>query len=133
MSAFRRRTTFAAPVILTVAACSSGKDKPTSDPVRPFLTAWQVRMDNMRCEARQTGNPPPPTQEVECPPGMTGGMYMTVAMIADGRCAVAPPGCNDATCAKPITPCPLPPGQKLVKKLAYVWIIEKRGDRCHAE
>jgi hypothetical protein len=132
MSAFRRRTTFAAPVILTVAACGSGKDKPKQG--QAFPVTWQVHMDNMKCEARIPGaNPPPPAQEIECPPGMTGHMYMTVASVADGKCAVVPQGCTDATCAKPATPCPLPPGQKLVKKLAYVWIIEKRGELCHAE
>ena len=134
MSAFRRRTTFAAPVILTVAACSSGKDKPKPEAKAGFPVTWQVHMDNMKCEARIPGaNPPAPAQEIECPPGMTGGMSMTVAELGRGVCAVAPQGCTDASCARPITPCPLPPGQKVIKKLAYVWIIEKRGDNCHAE
>jgi hypothetical protein len=133
MSAFRRRTTFAAPVILTVAACSSGKDKPKPEAKAAIPAMWQVRMDNMKCVASSRGNPPPPAQEIECPPGMTGGISMTVGMLTDGKCAVVPQGCADASCAKPTTPCPLPPGQQLVKKLAYVWIIEKRGDKCHAE
>ena len=133
MSAFRRRTKFAAPVILTVAACSSGKDKPKPEPRGAFPVTWQVRMENMQCEARIPSNPPAPVQAIECPPGMTGNMYMTVAQLEGGKCAVAPQGCTDASCAKPITPCPLPPGAKLIKKLAYVWIIEKRGELCHAE
>lgn len=135
MSAFRRRTTFAAPVILTVAACSSGKDKPKPEPdlKRPFAVSWQVTMKDMKCEARMPGNPPPPVQEIECPPGQTGNMYSTVAQLAEGKCALVPAGCVDASCAKTITPCPLPLGQKVVKKLGYVWVIEKRGELCHAE
>jgi hypothetical protein len=131
MTAFRRRTTFAAPVILTVAACSSAKDKPTPSPA--FAASWHVRMLNMKCSAMVNGPNPPAPRDIECPPGMTGNMVKTVAQLADGRCAVVPERCSDASCAKPITPCPLPDGQKLVKKLAYVWTIEKRGDKCHAE
>jgi hypothetical protein len=135
MSAFRRRTKFAAPVILTVAACSSGKQKPEPhpEPKPSFAVAWDVAMKNMKCEAVMLSNPPPPAQDIECPPGMTGDLYMRVAELAPGRCAVVPQGCTDAACARPVVACPLPPGQKLVKKLAYVWIIEKRGDKCHAE
>jgi hypothetical protein len=136
MSAFRRRTTFAAPMILTFAACGSGKenDKPKPAPAPAFAKTWQVGMQNMTCNAVQVvaGNPPAP-QEIECPPGMTGNVTMTVALLGEGRCAVVPPGCGEPACAKPTTPCPLPAGQKLVKKLAYVWTIEKRGDTCHAE
>lgn len=132
MSAFRRRTTFAAPVILTVAACSSGKDKPNQ--TGAFATTWQVSMANMRCEARgPAANPPAPVREIQCPPGMTGNITMEVAQLRSGNCAVVPPGCKDASCAKSITPCPLPPGEKVVHKLAYIWIIEKRGELCHAE
>lgn len=131
MTAFRRRTTFAAPVILTVAACSSSKDKPK--PATPFPVSWQVSMQNMKCLASSLGPNPPAPQEIECPPGMTGGIHMTVAQLAEGTCAVVPPRCEDKSCAKPITPCPLPHGQKLVRKLSYVWTIEKRGDKCHAE
>jgi hypothetical protein len=136
MSAFRRRTTFAAPFIVTVAACSSAKDqpKPEPEPRRAFPVTYQVAMENMKCTARVLGaNPPPPAQAIECPPGMSGHMHKTVGMVGDGKCAVVPDGCTEPACAKPITPCPLPPGQELVKKLAYVWVIEKRGDTCHAE
>lgn len=132
MSAFRRRTSFAAPVIVTVAACSSGKDSPRPVPP-PFAQSWQVTMQNMKCVANVPGQNPPAPQDIECPPGMTGNMYMTVAKVGGDRCAVVPAGCTEAACAKPTTPCPLPFGEKLVKKLAYVWIIEKRGDKCHAE
>jgi hypothetical protein len=134
MSAFRRRTTFAAPVILTVAACSSAKDKPKPEAKRAFAMSWQVTMHDMRCEALGPAtNPPRPAQDIECPPGQTGHMYSTVAQLADGTCALVPPGCESADCAKPKTPCPLPPGQKLAKKLAFVWVIEKHGELCHAE
>lgn len=132
MSAFRRRTSFAAPVILTVAACSSGKEKPKQP--RPFAATWQIEMGNMKCYAvRPATNPPAPRQEIVCPPGMTGGRDMTVALLNSGDCAVVPSGCSDAACAKPPTACPLPPGESVVMKLAYVWVIEKRGELCHAE
>jgi hypothetical protein len=78
------------------------------------------------------GNPPAP-RDIECPPGMTGNVTMNVMLLGDGRCAVVPAGCTEPACATPVTPCPLPAGQQLVKKLAYVWTIEKRGDKCHAE
>jgi len=132
MPAFRRRTRFAAPVILSVAACSSGKDKPTEPPSKLGPT-WQVHMDNMKCSAQVPGPNPPAPREIQCPPGMTGNLRKTVAQLAPDSCAVVPPGCADPTCAKPQTPCPLPAGEKLVHKLAYIWTIEKRGDKCHAE
>ncbi|HEY5927642.1 MAG TPA: hypothetical protein VIV11_38420 [Kofleriaceae bacterium] len=133
MSAFRRRTTFATPFILTVAACGSGKDKPKPE-ASPFLETWTVSMANMKCDAQLTAaNPPAPRQDIECPPGMTGGVFLTVAEIERDKCAVVPLGCANAACAKPVIPCPLPLGKQLVKKLAYVWTIEKRGKLCHAE
>jgi hypothetical protein len=135
MSAFRPRTSFAAPFIVTVAACSSGSgDKPKPEPRPAFAKTWHVSMHDMKCFATQVvrGNPPAP-QEVECPPGMTGNMYMTLAQVADARCAVVPAGCTEIACAAPATPCPLPYGEQIVRKLAYVWTIEKRGDKCHAE
>ena len=128
MTAFRRRTKFAAPVILTFAACSSGKDKPKE--ASGFATIWSVEMQNMKCFAL---GPPAPAREIECPPGMTGGRHMEVAQLPSGNCAVVPEGCREPSCAKLVTPCPLPPGQPVIKKLAYVWVIEKRGDKCHAE
>jgi hypothetical protein len=132
MSAFRRRTSFAAPVILSVAACSSGKDKPKEPSA--FATTWSVEMQNMKCFALGPAtNPPAPPREIECPPGMTGGRRMEVALLPSGNCAVVPDGCRESSCAKLVTPCPLPAGQPVVKKLAYVWVIEKRGDKCHAE
>jgi len=141
MAAFRRRTQFAAPLIITVAACSSSKEKPKPEQKSFPGVTWQVVMDNMKCRAvsaqvsgdkvATTEDPPP--REIQCPPGMTGGMYMTVGELAPDKCAVVPQGCVDASCAKPTTPCPLPFGKQLVQKLAYVWTIEKRGEKCHAE
>lgn len=131
MSAFRRRTTFAAPVVLTVAACSSAKDGPK--PRDAFPETWRVTMQqNMTCIASVPGPTPAPPQEVECPPGMTGHLAMTLARIGD-RCAIVPAGCHEPACARPTTPCPLPAGQKLARKIAYVWVVEKRGELCHAE
>lgn len=83
-------------------------------------------MKAMKCEAVQKGvTPPPASQEVQCPPGMSGNTAMTIEERADKTC-IALPG-------KHVTPCPLPPGEKLVTKLSNVWTIEKRGNECHAE
>lgn len=121
MSAFRRRTTFAAPLIVTVATSCSEKTATQE----PQLPTWQVTMRDMKCRAQQGGNPPPPVQAIECPPGMTGNVTMTVVQRRDGTCVTQP--------AKHVTPCPLPPGKQLARALSIVWTIEKRGADCHAE
>jgi hypothetical protein len=128
MAAFRRRATFAAPFIITVAACA--KDKPKDAFPGP---TWQVTMRDLKCHASTPGPNPPAPRAIECPPGMSGKTTMTVTELADHSCAVVPASCKDASCAHPKTPCPLPAGQQIVHKLANVWLIEKRGDKCHAE
>ena len=131
MAAFRRRTRFATPVILSVAACSSSKTEP---PRREFPGAtYTVQMVDMKCVAQERGNPPPPPRAIQCPPGMASTTVFTVGTLANGTCGVVPNGCFDEACVRIPTPCPLPPGQPLVEKLAIVWTIEKRGETCHAE
>ncbi len=114
MAAFRRRTTFAAPVIVTVAAGCSRTER---TPPREYVETYDVTMRELACHAG--------TRDVECPPGMTGHMTMKVGRRADGVCLALP--------GRYVTPCPLPEGQRLVKKLGLIWTIEKRGARCHAE
>jgi len=162
MGAFRRRTQFAAPLILTVAAsCGSKSDEPplktkvtTGEAVEPrppqkrFPAAmiWAVWMDLPGCKAGvdmrdiqcppnvecNAPNPPAP-QDVECPPGASGKTTQYIAELADKTCVLVPPGCVELGCAKTPAPCPLPHGQKLVHKIAFAWHIEKRGEGCHVE
>lgn len=139
MGAFRRRTQFAAPLIITVAAgCGrGGADQP---PKRFPRMTWTVTMQLPGCQAVMdvdcppdiACNPPPP-QDVECPPGASGKTATRIAELADKTCAIVPPGCFDPSCAKLPAPCPLPRGQKLVHKIAFAWHIEKRGEGCHIE
>ena len=131
MSAFRRRTRFATPVIL-VAACSSSKE-PTKPKQFPGMT-WSVRMlVDMKCVATELGPNPPAPRSIECPPGMSGTTVFTVGELANKTCGIVPAGCVDERCVKIPASCPLPPGQEAVQKLSVVWTIEKQGDECHAE
>ena len=145
MGAFRRRTQFAAPLILSVAA-SCGTKTRESPPKKRFPTAtWSVWMDLPGCKAAvdmditcppnetcTVANPPPP-QDIECPPGASGKTRQRVAQLADLSCVIVPEGCLELACAKTPAPCPLPPGHKLVHKIAFAWHIEKRGEGCHIE
>jgi hypothetical protein len=127
MSAFRRRTRFATPVIL-VAACSSSKE-PTKAKQFPGVT-WSVRMlVDMKCVATRADD----QRSIECPPGMSGTTVFTVGELANKTCAIVPAGCVEERCVKIASPCPLPKGQQATQKLAVVWTIEKLGDECHAE
>ncbi len=128
MAAFRRRTHFATPVILVVAGCS-GK---ATEKRFPGVT-YEVRMVDMKCRATEPGRNPPPPRAIECPPGMSGSTTFVVGELANGTCGIVPRGCTDEACVKIKTPCPLPYGREVVQKLANVWTIEKRGERCHAE
>ena len=126
----RRRTRFATPVIL-VAACS--KTEPPKPKQFPGTT-YTVRMVDMKCVAQEPGgNPPAPIRSIECPPGMASTTVFTIGELANKTCGVVPKDCFDESCVKIKSPCPLPPGQAVVQKLAIVWTIEKRGDKCHAE
>ncbi len=145
MGAFRRRTQFAAPLIFTVAASCGSKGSEPPRKNRFPRTTWAVRMNLPGCkatvdmdincppnEACVVENPPPP-QDIECPPGASGKTTQRVAQLADLSCVLVPEGCFELGCAKTPAPCPLPPGQTLVHKIAFAWHIEKRGESCHVE
>lgn len=137
MGALRRRTQFAAPWILTVAVGCGSK---SAEPRKQFPRTWTVTMQLPGCQALLdvscppdvNCNPPPP-QEAECPPGASGHTSQRVAQLANDTCVIVPDGCVELACAKTPAPCPLPQGQKLVHKIAFVWHIEKRGEGCHVE
>jgi hypothetical protein len=125
MSAVRRRTQFAAPVIV-IAACSPAKEAPKQFPG----ATWSVRMQvDMQCVA-SAGSA---VRSIDCPPGMSGTTVFTVGELSNQRCGIVPRGCFDETCVTIPASCPLPPGQQAVQNLAVVWTIEKLGDACHAE
>jgi hypothetical protein len=135
--AIRRRTSFVAPFIVSVTACGSSKEPAGNPPPPQFPGAtWSVRMHDMKCYASVApegpGNPPAP-REIECPPGMSGNTALIVGELKDKECGIVPAGCTDASCVKIRTPCPLPHGQHVVRKLMNVWTIEKRKEGCHAE
>ncbi|MBA2543016.1 MAG: hypothetical protein H0V17_25470 [Deltaproteobacteria bacterium] len=156
MSAFRRRTVFAAPLIISlVGGCSKKEPERTNNPPPPevqlpppkpsaFEVEWDVRrVDAGACEAdfvvecppNTKCNPPAPLA-VECPAGTSGRTVIRVAQVTPDRCGIVPKGCVDTSCVKLATPCPLPAGQKLPAKLVEVWTVEKNknGDGgCHAE
>ncbi len=155
MAAFRRRTVFAAPVIITLAAGCSGKDDSpgrTNNPPGPietkpkpaFAVQWDVHRVGpgeceaeavLHCEPNESCNPPPPRAS-ECPPGTSGKTMIRVAALPSGKCVVVPKGCAEESCAKLDAPCPLPQGKKLPEKFVEVWVVEKNknGDGgCHAE
>jgi hypothetical protein len=149
MAAFRPRTVFAAPIIITVAASCGQSERPRAEPkAEPVgerhpvpapdpshaaappereVARWSVTMHAMKCSANVAvrSNPPPPARAIACPPGMSGNLAITVVERADGTCITLP--------GKHVTACPLPPGQPLVQPLGVVWTIERRGNDCHAE
>jgi hypothetical protein len=142
MSAFRRRTRFAAPFVVSVAACSGGK--PHEDPPKRFPgTVWyvqkQVGGDNCTASLTDLGCPkgamcnPPPPSESKCPPFEGGQDWMNVARRADGKCAVLPPGCIAESCMGLATDCPLDIGQRLPEELASAFMVEQSpdGKQCH--
>ena len=90
-------------------------------------------MADMKCTARELGPNPTPPRSIACPPGMSATTTFTVGELPDKQCGIVPAGCYDARCVKIRTACPLPPGELAKHGLAVVWIVEKRGDKCHAE
>lgn len=138
MSAFRRRTTFAAPFIVSVAACSGGKANENPQKTYPG-TVWYVSkqagsddvcrasLTNLGCPKGAMCNPPPPS-ESKCPPFEGGQDWMHVARRADGGCAVLPPGCVDESCLGLRTDCPLDIGQHLPVELTSAFTIIQRAD-----
>ncbi len=153
MAAFRRRTVFAAPLIISLATgCKGDGPTTTSNPpgpeakpkVRAFLQEWDVRrIGPGACEAAAPDDCPPNTKcnppeprASECPPGTSGKTVIHVAELAANTCAIVPKGCANASCATVAAPCPLPAGQKLPSRFVEVWVVEKNknGDGgCHAE
>lgn len=121
MSAFRRRTQFAAPFVLSIAACSGGKGR-EAPPKRYPGPTWHVRMigpdrcsaseSNLGCPEGVMCNPPPPS-EIKCPPFPKDQNWTTVTKRQSGACAVLPPDCIDDTCIGAATDCPLAIGEKL--------------------
>lgn len=66
-----------------------------------------LSIDTMECPPNVACNPPPPTK-VTCPPGITPQSNVTIGMLPDGTCAVAPAGCAGADCAGAKVDCPPP-------------------------
>jgi hypothetical protein len=136
MSAFRRRTQFAAPFIVSIAACSGGK--PHEDPAKTFPgTVWYVHkqagdtciasLTDLGCPKGAMCNPPPPS-ESKCPPFAGGQEWTNVAKRADGKCAMLPAGCVEESCLGLVTDCPLEIGQKLPAQFTSVFQIFQRPD-----
>lgn len=92
-----------------------------------------IAIEDVACPPSGPACNPPAPQEVVCPPGSSGKNVVHIAKLPDKECAVLPAGCLEPACATPRVACPLPVGEKLKVKLAFVWHIEKRGDECHAE
>jgi hypothetical protein len=152
MAAFRRRTVFAAPLILSLASGCKDKPERTNNPPPPdvspsaprFAREWDVRRVGpgvceaeavVSCAPGKSCNPPPP-QASECPPGTSGKTLIRVGTMTGERCVVAPKGCTHDGCATVAAPCPLPFGTKLPERFVEVWVVEKNknGDGgCHAE
>jgi len=82
-------------------------------------------MHGMTCDAVQqvAGNPPAP-QSVACPPGMSGGLTMTIEQQ---------PGKAYCTSRHSVVECPLAPGEAPRLPLSNLWLVEKDGPLCHAE
>lgn len=154
MAAFRRRTVFAAPLILSLTTgCKSEGPERTNNPPppppkitdnpSPFAREWAVRrVGPGACEAEpvvgcaptESCKPPPP-QASECPPGTSGTTVIRVVDVG-GSCKIAPKSCAHPSCTTVAAPCPLPRGQQLPERFVEVWVVEKNknGDGgCHAE
>lgn len=116
-------------------ACSKDRGPPGNPPPPEFHGPhWSVRMENMKCWARSANSEATASpRAIECPPGMSGSTTFVVGELSSNECGVVPSGCEDSSCVKIRTPCPLPPGKQVVTKLANVWAIEKRNGKCHAE
>ena len=133
MTAFRRRTTFAAPLIISV-ACSSRGDRP---PERHYPGPhWSVFMAPDGCKALAMDGDEAstaPAREVACPPGSSGRNVVRIAQRHDKICAVLPSDCVAESCLETPTACPLEAGKSLPKKLGAMMEIELRDGVCHIE
>jgi hypothetical protein len=138
MAAFRRRTVFAAPLIV-IAGCGGKEPSPHS----LGGPSWSVRKAGATCRADVridcppdvACNPPAP-REIACPPGATETTTIMVVEKSKNTCAIVPRGCSELSCATEATPCPTPyevsePPQKLVA----IWSIQPgrtSPDSCEA-
>jgi hypothetical protein len=135
MSAFRRRTVFAAPLIISVASCSSSSDKPPAPKQYPG-PHWSVFMAPDGCKALAMEGEvasKSAAREVACPPGSSGRNVVRIAQRADKICAVLPPDCIEEKCLETPTACPLEVGKSIPKKLGAMMEIELRDGECHVE
>ncbi|MGE0397005.1 MAG: hypothetical protein AB7T06_09825 [Kofleriaceae bacterium] len=133
---FRRRTTFAAPLIISVATSCSSSDKPSDKPKQYAGPHWSVFMAPDGCKALAMDGDAPstsPAREVACPPGSSGRNVVRIAQRADKICAVLPDDCFDEKCLETPTQCPLEVGKSLPKKLGAIMEIELRDGECHVE
>lgn len=146
MAALRRRTVFAAPLIISLASgCKDDGPTTTSNPPGPvdpppiraatFVHQWDVRRAGPGlCHAHDLLGGP--KRESECPPGTSGKTVIRVGEVAPDRCFVVPANCDQPRCVSVAAPCPLPEGKTLPARFVEVWVVEKNknGDGgCHAE
>jgi hypothetical protein len=135
MAAFRRRTVFAAPLIV-IAGCG-GKDAP-NDPKRATkidAPSWSVYERDGSCRAGvildcERCNPPAP-RDIECPVGVSETVSVVVVEKPDHTCAILPSGCASLSCATQATPCPTPYGPPPAN-LLEAWTIQ-RGSQSHEQ
>jgi hypothetical protein len=133
MTAFRRRTVFATPVIAII-SCGG----PQTRPEPRTLADWSVYESAGVCEASsiERGCPkgalcnPPPPRDIECPTGIGEGR-VEVVKKPDETCAIVPPGCTDLACATQPTACPLP--YDAPRKLRQpIWTVSRNDTGCVA-
>lgn len=147
MAGSRRRTAFAAPLVLVLASgCRDDRRTRTSNPPEPaarpnpypatFRGVWDVRRVGPGACSAEPAIDRSPARASECPPGTSGKTTLRVAELEPGRCAIVPPGCVTGQCLGVAAPCPLPAGARLPERFVEVWVVEKNknGDGgCHAE
>src|SRR5690349_10867768 len=110
MTAFRRRTAFATPVIAII-SCGAPQSRPEEKTIPG--EAWTVYAVGAACEADsiERGCPknalcnPPPPREIECPAGIA-AQRLQVVKKPDQTCAIVPSGCVELSCATQPTACP---------------------------
>ena len=134
MTAFRRRTAFAAPIIAII-SCGGPRTRPDERTI-PGET-WNVFASDGECLAGQVEhcpkgalcNPPPPRQ-IECPAGITSS-GIEIVEKPDHTCAVVPSGCVELACATQTTACPMPPGTPRPLRKP-IWTVSRQQDGCRA-
>ena len=134
MTAFRRRTAFATPLIAIISCGGGQRPEEKSIPGQ----SWNVVSRDGACEANQVEhcpkgalcNPPPPRQ-IDCPGGMPESGWLQVVEKPDHTCAVVPSGCVELACATQTTACPMP--YDTPRKLrGPIWIVARHEANCLA-